>query len=528
MSQENVFKGRTIAVVNDLSLDEQLYLYNKTRQLKESIRTGENLHHFAIDAPDMNVYLIFLEDSTRTKESFRNAVNFHNVKLNVFDAQSSSFNKKESYADTFRMLCGYGTYSIFIIRSRLEGVCRWLETVMTEFSERNHLQIPSFINGGDGKHEHPTQEFLDEYTFYEQKGFNRDRIHIALIGDLFHGRTTHSKADGLRIFKEVDVDLIAPEELAMPPFYINKMISNGFNVRTFSSIEEYMAQKKVADIWYFTRLQLERMGEDIKEKAPLLRNSVTFKKEYIKKLSGSTRFYHPLPRHREYPTIPFFLDKTHLNGWELQAINGYYSRIVEIGMLGGKIGSDFDGSHPSIQRKTEEFVKEVRPRSSEQKRHDFKIGIIPITNGIVIDHIGKGDSVETIWEHIHKIRQILDLNVVSSQGVFQSENDSLYKGIIALPNFPEMERAIIKKLAAIAPGCTLNIINNHKVIHKYRIQMPPRIYNFVEISCKNPECISHPSHHENAEADFHRTSGGNTYNCAYCEYTHTFKEIWNI
>lgn len=31
--------------------------------------------------------------------------------------------------------------------------------------------------------------------------------------------------------------------------------------RRFASIDEYLAQDKVAKIWYFTRLQLERMGD---------------------------------------------------------------------------------------------------------------------------------------------------------------------------------------------------------------------------------------------------------------------------
>ena len=281
---DGIFKGRTIAVVNDLSLDEQVYLFEKTRDLKKAVREKKNLSSFKIDDPNTSIYLIFIEDSTRTKESFRNAGNFHNVKLNTFDAKSSSFNKKESFADTFKMLCGYSEFSIFIIRSHKEGVCRWLENSIGKYAERYGINKPSFINAGDGKHEHPTQEFLDEYSFFEQKGWKRDHIHIALIGDLFHGRTIHSKADGLCVFKEVAVDLVAPNELAMPKQYIRKMENNGFKLRTFQCLEEYIEQKNVADIWYFTRLQLERMGEDILEKADELRRSVTFQQEFIPKI----------------------------------------------------------------------------------------------------------------------------------------------------------------------------------------------------------------------------------------------------
>ena len=520
-----LFEGRTISVVNDFSLDEQLYLYNKTRELKES----RDAARFRIEDRDIAVYLIFLEDSTRTKESFRNAASFHNVKLNPFQSEFSSFNKKESYADTFKMLCGYSEYSIFVVRSKLEGVCRWLEDAIGAYADRNKRRKPSFINAGDGKHEHPTQEFLDEYSFFEQKEWKRDHIRIALIGDLYHGRTTHSKADGLKIFKDVEVDLISPRELAMPEHYVSKMEENGFSVRRFDSITEYLSQKKIADIWYFTRLQLERMGEDVLEKADRLREAVTMTKDILsthaRVLPEQTKFYHPLPRHREHPTLPFYLDQSPLNGWEQQSINGYYTRVIELAMLGGVLGEDYEGAPNQGTDDSSEFIEEVA--AVPRKKKEYKIGFIPISDGTVIDHIGKGDEIETIWDHINNIRRMLNLNAMGSHGVYQSGNGGLYKGMVALPNIIEFDAKNIKKLAAIAPGCTLNIIRGQKVIHKYRIHMPPRIYNFDEISCKNPDCISHPTHHENAMTVFYR-SGENTFSCRYCERPHAFREIWNL
>ncbi len=525
MTASSPFKSRTISVVNDLSIEEQLYLYNKTKELKDAVLNKKDLSDFKLNDKSIGVYLIFLEDSTRTKESFRNAALFHDVKLNPFQAEYSSFNKMESYADTVRMLSGYSGYSIFIIRSKLEGVCRWLELSVGKYAKRNNIPPPSFINAGDGKHEHPTQEFLDEFSFYEHKNWNLDHIHIALIGDLYHGRTTHSKADGLNIFKEVEVDLVAPKELEMPEHYIEKMKTNGFKLRFFKSIDEYISQKKIADLWYFTRLQLERMGEDIRDKADYIRNTVTFKKEFIARLPPKVKFFHPLPRHREHPTIPFFLDNTEYNGWEQQSINGYYTRIIELGMTGGKIGSDFIGKKNERSESTKDFVERVQP--SPKKKHDFKIGIIPITNGLVIDHIGKGNTKESIWDHINNIRRILNLNEIGSHGVFQSGSKERYKGIMAFPNILEFDRPNMKKLSAIAPGCTLNIIKDKNVIHKYRIHMPPRIYNFKEISCKNESCISHPQHSEKAHTIFYRAEE-NIFTCGYCETPHKFKKIWSL
>eukprot|EP00755_Sulcionema_specki_P000139 Sspe_Gene.114684::Locus_100877_Transcript_1_1_Confidence_1.000_Length_484::g.114684::m.114684 len=133
----SVFKGRSICVVNDLSTDEQLYLYDQTRQLKEAFRNGTGLERFQLTNPHQAVYLIFLEDSTRTKESFRNAAAFHGCKVNVFDAATSSFNKKESITDTVKMLCGYSmSQSLFVVRTKHEGTCTALDQVIGPYCEQ--------------------------------------------------------------------------------------------------------------------------------------------------------------------------------------------------------------------------------------------------------------------------------------------------------------------------------------------------------------------------------------------------------
>ena len=252
MPDSGLFEGRTIAVVNDLTVDEQVYLYEKTRTLKTAVRDGNvaAMETFRADDPELGIYLVFLEDSTRTKESFRNAAKFHRAKVNDFVVQSSSIvNKKESLTDTLKMLFGYSDRSLFVVRSKMEGVCRWMEDALGSYADSIGYRRPAFINGGDGKHEHPTQEFLDEFSFLEQRKWCRDSIHLALVGDLRHGRTVHSKVDGLRVFGDVRVDLVAPKELALPEHYAERMGANGFNVRSYESIEAYLASGGTADMW---------------------------------------------------------------------------------------------------------------------------------------------------------------------------------------------------------------------------------------------------------------------------------------
>lgn len=526
MERTGPFKGRTIAVVNDLSLDEQRYLYTKAKELKRLAKSGGDTSAFKIDDRGYQAYLIFMEDSTRTRESFRNAAKFLGCRTNVFDAATSSFNKNESITDAIKMLYGYSEDSCFILRTKLEGVCRWLQTALAAYAATSGRPKPGFINAGDGKHEHPTQEFLDEFSFLEQLDWNTSSIHVALTGDLYHGRTVHSKADGLRIFKNVKVDLVAPELLSMPPYYVQKMKDNGFEVHAYESLDEYLASGNVAPIWYFTRLQLERMGESVLEKAALLRQSVTFRKDMLGLLPEGARFYHPLPRDRINPTNPTFLDNLPLNGWDAQSENGYWTRIIEIGMVSGLLGADFDGD-PAVQEAiSEDFIRETTP--SEHRKPEYKVGIKPVEEGIVIDHIAVGKPIEEIWSNIEAIRKILKLNVRSSHGVYHSlRGEGEYKGIISLPDIISFGEKDLKKLAAIAPGCTLNLIRNSTVARKYRLSMPPRIYGFEEISCKNENCISHPQHNEGVVTEFLRKTGS-TFICKYCEREHSYRDIWDI
>jgi len=522
---QGIFKGRTIQIVNDLSVDEQIYLYEKTRDLKESLRSGKDLDRFRINDSELAVYLMFLEDSTRTKESFRNAAIFHRLKVNDFDAKTSSFQKKENLTDTVKMLMGYSQASMFVVRSKQEGVCRWLERSMSKYAQKAGIPKPSFINAGDGRHEHPSQEFLDEFSFLERLDWKRDHIHIALVGDLFHGRTVHSKVDGLRIFKEVEVDLIAPQEIAMPEHYHTKMEKLQFRVRRFASIDEYLAQKKVAPLWYFTRLQLERMGEKLLKQTLELRHAVSFRPDHLEQIDPNSRFFHPLPRHSETPTIPTFLDDTSFNAWDEQSRNGYFTRIIEIAMLGGRLGRDFSGQSVEDEMIDQSFIEEAPIRT--KAKPEYKIGIRPVEKGLVVDHIGIGLQPRQIWELITKIREILDLNVISSQGVFKSAHSEHYKGIISIPEMKDLDYKKTQMLAAISPGATVNVIKDHEVNRKYRLHTPSVVSALPGLRCRNQDCISNPDFYEPVVQEF-RTHPGQpeTYFCQYCNTPHSYREIW--
>lgn len=523
----NVFKGRSLNVIEDFSIEERKYFFTKVYELKKAIMENDEatMDKFRINDPDFGIYEVFIENSTRTKESFRNAAKFHHAKVSELLTSSSSINKGESYADTFNMLSGYSN-RLFIVRSTVEGLTKWLSEETSEYAKRNSLPCPpAFINAGDGKHEHPTQELLDEFSFLEDTNMDFSSIHVALVGDLYHGRTVHSKAAGLKLFDKVTVDLIAPKELQMPDNYVEMMKENGFEVRFFDSIEDYLKQDRVSKIWYFTRPQLERMGEQILQKQETLRKSITFRKEFLDKIDPTTKFYHPLPRHKEHPTVPAWLDDTSFNGWERQAINGYYCRIVLIGLIAGAIGDDYQASVCECSRVQEEdYIEEVAIKNNG-KTKEISEGVNPIRNGIVIDHICKGESPKEIRKHMSLISGVMELDDERGGQWVSQGSDGRFKGIIFRPEAHDLSRKELKRLAAVAPNSTLNIIKDGKVEKKYRTHMPPRIYNFEDLCCNNEACITHPANSEGVPARFVRTPDGH-FACAYCGRFHTFKEIW--
>lgn len=545
------FLGRSLTAIRDFNRDERLYIYGLTRRLKEALAAAdaETIDAFRIDDGDFGMYEIFLEDSTRTRESFKNAGLFHRIRLSELNTGSSSFNKKESYADTIANLVGYGNH-VFVLRTALEGVCRHLDEQTERYRQRHGIPgRVSFINAGDGRHEHPTQELLDEFTFLEDLGWSPRGIHLALVGDLYHGRTVHSKVYGLDLFESVTVDLVAPPELAMPRSYVAAMEEQGFRVREFASIEEYLAigagapgaagagnaaagaaptgsgdadGRGIAPQWYFTRPQLERMGDRVLRRQEQLRQAITFSPGMIARVSPQTKFYHPLPRHREHPTIPVSLDDTHLNGWERQSANGYLIRIVLLALVAGRLGHDYGGPVGPVVPAEYPFAEEVAPDRSGPKH--YSEGVRPISDGIVIDHICRGDAPEEIRRHIATLLSVVGLHGRGGEWV-STGRDGSAKGIIFRPGVADLSDRHIGMLAAIVPGATVNVISGGTVRRKIRLSSPRRIFGIPALRCRNEACITAPHHGEQILPSFVRT-GADRYACEYCSHDHGFKELW--
>jgi aspartate carbamoyltransferase catalytic subunit len=227
---------------------------------------------------------MFFEASTRTRISFGAAFNLlgGEVRESV-GMDSSSLIKGESLVDTARVLSGFS--DVICMRHPQPGS-------VAEFASASRVPV---FNGGDGSNEHPSQALLDLYTIEKElqaSGRGIDGLRIAMIGDLKHGRTVHSLSKLLSLYKNIQLTLVSPAELAMPEDLIVRLEQAGHKVQITDILEHSIAH---VDIVYSTRIQEERFVD--KAAAELYRGKFRLNQAiYTKHCEPNTVIMHPLPR----------------------------------------------------------------------------------------------------------------------------------------------------------------------------------------------------------------------------------------
>eukprot|EP00754_Rhynchopus_humris_P009060 Rhum_TRINITY_DN13925_c2_g1::Rhum_TRINITY_DN13925_c2_g1_i2::g.65587::m.65587 len=111
---------------------------------------------------------------------------------------------------------------------------------------------------------------------------------------------------------------------------------------------------------------------------------------------------------------------------------------------------------------------------------------------VVFDHIARGATRAECWRTVEAVREVMEWRRrTGSQGVYESKG--LAKGVISLPAMAaaDLDAEGLKKLAALAPGCTVNVVEGRRVVAKYRLRTPSRIFNIPSVQCKNEKCVSH-------------------------------------
>ena len=300
---------RDIISLRDFSRAEVDYVLEMSRAMESMARTGSDLLQGKILAT------LFYEPSTRTRLSFESAMHrLGGSTIGFAEAEIASVKKGENLADTIRVVESYA--DIIVVRHPLEGAAR----LAAEFAS-----VP-VINGGSGAEEHPTQALLDLYTILREKG-TIDGLNVALVGDLRYGRTVHSLAYALSLYK-ARLFFISPNMLRMRREVL-EAIKEKIEVNEKSNLEEVIQD---IDVLYVTRIQKERFP-DAAEYAKV-KGSYTIDLALLERAKEDMIILHPLPRVDE---IAPEVDSTSHARYFQQVWNGIVTRMALLALILGKI-----------------------------------------------------------------------------------------------------------------------------------------------------------------------------------------------
>ena len=301
------FKGRDIVSIKDFNREEIDYILRTAASMEQITKKGSDMLHGKILAT------LFFEPSTRTRLSFEAAMNkLGGTAIGFAEPKIAAIKKGENLADTIRVVENYA--DVLVLRHPLEGAAR----LAAEFAK-----VP-VINAGSGAEEHPTQALLDVYTILKEKG-TIDGLNITLMGDLRYGRTVHSLAYALSLYK-VKLFLVSPELLRMRR-EVTDSIKQKINVFECSTIEEVLPQ---TDVLYVTRIQEERFPDP----AEYAKVSGTYKIDIptLRESKENMIIMHPLPRVDE---IDPEVDNTPHARYFQQVWNGIVTRTAILALILG-------------------------------------------------------------------------------------------------------------------------------------------------------------------------------------------------
>ncbi len=523
------FKGRDIVSIDQFTTDEIEYLLKAAEEIKknpEEIRGALEGKALAF---------AFFEPSTRTRLSTLRAAQILGMDRNGFGSrESSSLSKGESLGDTLRVIADYG-HDVLVLRHKQEGSAQFIA---------DKLDIP-VINAGDGRHEHPTQALVDLFTIKETQE-RLGKLKVAFVGDLKYGRTVHSLVKALRRFNDNEFYLVHPEGLGLSEDYTHFDDGTGKKLMpdTHTNISLPQALKE-CDIIYMTRIQRERMSEEEKERSP---PPIILRPDMMAGAKKNLKVLHPMPIKTEIdktfarlqPGFAYFFQ---------QAANGIPMREVLLAAVLGKIGEDFNGEgYKQPQYNDTDALVEIKREAMRQQPDtldsvtEFQLSqmsadqaraivkkaqqekgdqrIVPVHSGTVIDHIPDLMAVR-IYDALHLGDETKHTRGRAriAEGVYSG---SLKSKDILMIDGRTLTQDECRIIAMIAPGVTINIVDQGQVVRKYKTQLPGKIEGVLE--CSNETCISRDLK-EDAPSIFYltRRTPQAELSCHYCDKLHGYK-----
>jgi aspartate carbamoyltransferase catalytic subunit len=305
--------GKDIISVKQFGRDDLEYVFGVAHEMRGMV---ERVGTFDLLKGKILANL-FYEPSTRTSSSFTAAMErLGGSVIPINEVKYSSVTKGESLTDTIRTLECYA--DVIVLRHPETG-----SAAIAARAARKPV-----INAGDGVGEHPTQALLDTFTIFEELGAGQiDGMTVTMLGDLKYGRTVHSLARLLSLFK-VKVNYVSPEILRMPREVMDEVAGKGIPQAEFDSLEKVLPE---TDVLYVTRVQKERFEDPADYEK--VRGAYVIDPGIMKAAKQEMIVMHPLPRVGE---ISVDFDDDPRAAYFRQMEYGLFVRMALLGMVLGK------------------------------------------------------------------------------------------------------------------------------------------------------------------------------------------------
>jgi len=280
IGQPNRLSVRHLLGISELRRDDVLTIFQAALHYRNNLlRPGNQLDLLR----GRTVVNLFAENSTRTRSSFELAERRLGSTILNFSAQSSSLAKGETLLDSVLNIEAMHVDAI-VIRHASAGVPWFLSRYCTS----------TFINAGDGRHEHPTQALLDTLTLYERwhnpavpnsTGFEGKRVTI--VGDIVHGRVALSNIYALQ-------KLGAEVAVCGPPTLLPRGIAE-LGVQVFHRLAEAI---EFSDALNMLRVQHERQDRALFPSVAEYSKLFGLRHYMLRSLSKPILILHPGPINR--------------------------------------------------------------------------------------------------------------------------------------------------------------------------------------------------------------------------------------
>ena len=305
--------GKDIISVKQFGRDDLEYVFGVAHEMRGMV---ERVGTFDLLKGKILANL-FYEPSTRTSSSFTAAMErLGGSVIPINEVKYSSVTKGESLPDTIRTLECYA--DVIVLRHPETG-----SAAIAAKAARKPV-----INAGDGVGEHPTQALLDTFTIFEELGASQiDGMTVTMLGDLKYGRTVHSLARLLSLFK-VKINYVSPEILRMPREVMEEVSVKGIPQAEFDSLEKVLPE---TDVLYVTRVQKERFEDPADYEK--VKGAYVIDPEIMKAAKQEMIVMHPLPRVGE---ISVDFDDDPRAAYFRQMEYGLYVRMALLAMVLGK------------------------------------------------------------------------------------------------------------------------------------------------------------------------------------------------